>query len=208
MGRTVLVVDAIPEARARYREALEAAGYEVLEAGRGGEALAMIVLNVPDAVVKDISLPDVSGWDVLDQLKSDSGMDPVRVVVYSAHGAEAEAAAKGLGDVEMLSKPVDVDELVAAVDGALGPNPEPVGVVRGSAGPAKLDDAILAALEPDEQIVANCCSQTGGSWSPGRLGPGGTGSRTTFRWPRPRWRGTGGASTVLRSSFSGTSSPR
>lgn len=156
MGRTVLIVDAAGDARARYRGALETAGYEVLEAGRGGEALAMIVLNVPDAVVMDISLPDMSGWDVLEQLKSDSGMDPVRVIVYSAQGADAEAeiSDKGLGEVELLSKPVDIVQLVAAVDAALGPNPEPVVSGRGTDGPTKLDDAILAALEPGEQIVA------------------------------------------------------
>ena len=155
MSRTVLVVDGHVETRAKYREALEAEGYEVLEAARGGEALAMIVLNVPDAVVMDISLPDMSGWDVLDQLKSDSGMDHLRVVVYSEHETDAEATAadKGLVDLEMLSKPVDLGELVAAVRGALGASTEPPDVSPARTGPTKLDDAISNALGPDEQIV-------------------------------------------------------
>lgn len=155
MSRTVLVVDAYQETRAAYRKALEAEGYEVLEAGRGGEALAMIVLNVPDAVVMDISLPDMSGWDVLDQLKSDSGMDPLRVVVYSDHEAEAEAAAaeKGLGELEMLSKPVNLPELVAAVGGVLGATAESQEASPGPTGPLKLDEAISNALRPDEQVV-------------------------------------------------------
>lgn len=147
-----MVVDAVPEARASCREALEAEGYEVLEAGRGGEALAMIVLEMPDAVVMDISLPDMSGWDVLDKLKSDSGMDQARVFVYSGGGAESDAAGRDLGETEMLSKPLDLGELVAAVNSALESDAEPTGASRGGVGPMKLDDAISAALESSERI--------------------------------------------------------
>lgn len=150
MSRSVLIVDKDPAERGASRRALEDAGYEVLEAGRGAEALQLALLNWPDAVLLDIDLPDISGWDVLEQLRSESGTDPMRVIVFSYEADELARASTQDPDVGFMRKPLDPADLVYAVRSALGFE-EPVS----GAEPArrnKLNEVVTESLQDGEQI--------------------------------------------------------
>lgn len=89
--------------------------------GNGAEALRTIRARQPDLILLDMHLPDMSGLELLEQLKSDEATADVPVVVVSADAtarAQIEAA-MAAGAHLYLTKPVSVAELLAAVDEVL-----------------------------------------------------------------------------------------
>lgn len=115
---SVLIVDDEPDIRVLVRLALERAGYTVTEAASGTEALGMLQEHELDVVLLDVRMPDLSGWDVLEQLGERTPGAGPRFIMLSAHvdaAARAQAAAAG---AEYMSKPFLPQQLVAAI-GAL-----------------------------------------------------------------------------------------
>ena len=110
----VLVVDDEPDIALICRLALTLAGFEVEERGTGKEALEYLGDTTPDVVLLDLRLPDLSGWEVLDQLRDTGRLDELRVILFSAHASAAQAA-KEAGCVSFIAKPFTPDELVAQV---------------------------------------------------------------------------------------------
>ena len=116
----VLVVDDAGRIRLALRCCLEAYGYEVEEAGDGREALAAVARFRPDLVLMDLAMP------VLDGLSAARGVDSAavglhpRVIVLTAHGSVAmAAAARACGVSAFLEKPVLPDELHEVVSRVL-----------------------------------------------------------------------------------------
>jgi two-component system KDP operon response regulator KdpE len=120
-GRSlVLVVDDEPVVARVLEVNLRVAGFEVRTAGTGTDALAAASSRAPDAVVLDLGLPDLGGWEVLSRLRGLEGLERTPVVVLS--GADRDAA----GDPgyaarvhAFLTKPVDPAELVETIRRAL-----------------------------------------------------------------------------------------
>jgi DNA-binding NarL/FixJ family response regulator len=84
VARTVLVVDDHAGFRARVREMLEISGYDVVgEAADGASAVTAARRLRPDVVLLDVRLPDMSGFDVAEQIAGESGA----VVITSSHDA-------------------------------------------------------------------------------------------------------------------------
>jgi CheY-like chemotaxis protein len=89
-------------------------GYTVDCAVNGEEALAMARARLPDLILMDIRLPDISGCDVTRTLKADSRTCHIPVIALSAHAMDAhrhDAISAGCDDYD--TKPVDIDRLVA-----------------------------------------------------------------------------------------------
>ena len=82
-GRILNVDDYVPARYARS-EVLRRAGYEVIEAGTGAEALRIVAEERPDLVLLDINLPDLSGFEVLERLKRDAATAEIPVVVVTS----------------------------------------------------------------------------------------------------------------------------
>lgn len=82
--KSVLLVDDDVNLRQMYAIRLEAAGYKVIEAGNGEEAMARAVDQKPDCILLDIMMPRVNGFDVLDILKTTKSTKGVPVVVLTA----------------------------------------------------------------------------------------------------------------------------
>ncbi|MFN2614197.1 MAG: response regulator [Actinomycetota bacterium] len=98
MSKRVLVVDDEADTRLLLRYILEQRGLDIAEAESGEEALSSLEESVPDAMVLDIRLPGMNGWEVLEQVRSDRRFERMKVVIMSAHvapSAEAEALARG-----------------------------------------------------------------------------------------------------------------
>jgi CheY-like chemotaxis protein len=150
MGRTVLVVDDEPDIRVLARVALQSAGYRVIEASSGQEALAAIETEGPDVALLDIRMPDMDGWEVLDKLRHADLLDDLRVVMCSAHEmASGPEWAREKGAAGFLPKPFMPEELVEAVGSAVGehaPAPDAT-VVHGD-----LQAALTTSLLPDERV--------------------------------------------------------
>ncbi|HQT73264.1 MAG TPA: response regulator, partial [Acidiphilium sp.] len=86
----VLVVDDEPQIHRFLKPALEAAGYVVLRADRGVEALRLAATLVPDVILLDLGLPDLDGQEVIVKLREFS---EVPVIVLSARDQEAQKIA-------------------------------------------------------------------------------------------------------------------
>jgi PAS domain S-box-containing protein len=112
---TVLHVDDSEINRHLRRRLLEPAGFRVIEATTVREAMAAVFEHRPDVVLTDVGLPDASGFDLTQQIKSNPLTSGVRVVQISSHFTDAEYRVKGLdsGADAYLIDPIDPAELVA-----------------------------------------------------------------------------------------------
>jgi CheY-like chemotaxis protein len=116
----VLVVDDEPDVRLVARLVLSSAGYDVIEAASGEEALAQLSGDtLPDAVLLDVRMPGMDGWETLARLRNDQ--TDVPVVIFTAHLAARQDAPHPWKNYEhFLTKPFDPDGLLGAVKQAIG----------------------------------------------------------------------------------------
>lgn len=121
MGGKLLVVDDEPSIRLLLRRLFEPKGWEVAEAGEGGEALAMLQGKQrlrPTAILLDVCLPDANGLEMLEQFKESAPESPILII--TGHGdvdQAVEAMRKGAADY--ILKPFNADEIVLRVDRAV-----------------------------------------------------------------------------------------
>ena len=117
MSMRVLVVDDEAPIQRFLRPALTAAGYDVLQAETGRQALHLIATSAPDIVVLDLGLPDMDGKDVLAEARRFSA---VPIIILSARDREAEKiAALDLGADDYVEKPFGIGEFMARLRTAL-----------------------------------------------------------------------------------------
>ncbi len=117
----VLVVDDEPDMRLIARLVLTSAGHQVREAASGEEALAQLDGDdPPDAVLLDVRMPGIDGWETLRRVRSDPSNAALPVVIFTAQLAAANAAPKPWTNYEhFLPKPFDPDGLLDAVNQAI-----------------------------------------------------------------------------------------
>jgi PAS domain S-box-containing protein len=126
-GRTVLVVEDEPKDRAWLARTLVEAGYLVDTAATGTEALARCRERVFDVITLDLLLPDMSGWDVLRTIRSESLNREAAVIVVTI---VAEKVVSGFAVQDLLTKPVAAEDLLASLERAgVARGPQPVLVV-------------------------------------------------------------------------------
>jgi signal transduction histidine kinase/CheY-like chemotaxis protein len=113
-GGGVLVVEDDPRSADLLRVYLEGAGHSVAIARDGVEGLELARRVHPSAVILDVLLPRLDGWELLARLKRDPGTAAVPVVIVSM--LDERGAGFALGAAEYLVKPVDRDELLTALD--------------------------------------------------------------------------------------------
>jgi CheY-like chemotaxis protein len=119
----VLVVEDAPAIRAVVTAALQADGYAVAQATDGLNGLDLLREVHPAAVVLDLEMPEVDGWQFLACYQHLTG-GPLPIVVTSASMSPALGARlRGLGVQVCLAKPFDVDELLSSVGRALAASP-------------------------------------------------------------------------------------
>jgi DNA-binding response OmpR family regulator len=99
---------------------LRSAGYDVLTADSGSEALRVLDTEHVDVGLLDLQLPDMSGLDLLRTMRS-AHQDVSSVIVTGAGSTRSTVAAMRLGAVDVLDKPLPADDLLRCVGQALGP---------------------------------------------------------------------------------------
>jgi DNA-binding response OmpR family regulator len=115
--RTVLVVDDETKILRLARDYLEHAGFTVLAAATGAEALASVRQAKPNLIVLDLGLPDLDGLDVTRALRKESN---VPIIMLTARGDESDKlVGLELGADDYLTKPFSPKELVARVRAVL-----------------------------------------------------------------------------------------
>jgi len=113
----ILVVDDEPQIQRFLKPALEAAGYDVIEAMTGAEALRAAAIAAPALIILDLGLPDIDGTEVISRLR---GWSQVPIIILSARDQETEKiAALDLGADDYVEKPFSIGELTARMRTAL-----------------------------------------------------------------------------------------
>src|ERR1700742_3484500 len=113
----ILIVDDEPQIRRFLRISLTANNYEVVEAGRGEEAINRTALDKVDLVILDLGLPDIDGQKVIEQIREWSA---VPIIVLSVRAGDTEKVRALDGGAEVyLTKPFSIAELMARVRAAL-----------------------------------------------------------------------------------------
>ena len=100
-----------------FASVLSGGGYRVWEASSGQTALDLAREKMPDLVLLDVGLPDLSGLEVCRQIKADAALTGMLVVMVSGEAIAPTDKVEGLGvgADDYLIKPVDLNELVARV---------------------------------------------------------------------------------------------
>ncbi|HLU24084.1 MAG TPA: response regulator [Longimicrobiales bacterium] len=114
---TILVVDDDPDAVEIAESYLSAQGYEVHTAYGGQEALAKLEEVQPDAVLLDVMMPEMDGWEVSRAIKNHPRFRDVRVIMFTARGDFTDKQ-EGLrsGADDYIVKPVRLDDLGQTVE--------------------------------------------------------------------------------------------
>jgi CheY-like chemotaxis protein len=126
----VLVVEDEAAVREVWADALEYAGYEVLGAASGAEALAALDRTQPDVILLDMLMPDMDGFELLMRLRVNPAWAAIPVLVVSALGTALDAALdpaalETLRVAAILTKPVALATLLEHVQRALAGRPRP-----------------------------------------------------------------------------------
>jgi signal transduction histidine kinase/CheY-like chemotaxis protein len=152
-GPTVLVIEDDERSAELLRIFLEDGGFSVTVATDGNAGIEAARTLRPAAIVLDLLLPDVSGWDVLTRLKDDAGLADIPVVIVSMLDERGKGYA--LGAAGYLVKPVVREELLGALRplaGAGSFDGEPVKVLAIDDDPVALE-LVTAVLGPEGYTV-------------------------------------------------------
>jgi len=104
-GKTILVVDDDPKIVHQISDSLEEAGYLIMATTSGTEALRLAQKHKPIAITLDIVMPDLDGWEVLQQLKTNPETTNIPVIIISISNEKQTGIA--LGAVGYITKPVN-----------------------------------------------------------------------------------------------------
>jgi DNA-binding response OmpR family regulator len=117
----VLVADDDDDIRDLVAFRLDRAGYEVLRAGDGQQALDLAKEHIPDLAVLDVMMPKLTGYDVTRELRADAATSRIPVILLTARVQEADVA-RGFeaGADDYVKKPFSPQELKARVQAVLG----------------------------------------------------------------------------------------
>lgn len=117
-GETILIVDDEKLIRWSLRQELMKSGYNVMEAENVHHGLALLDEKTPDLVILDQLLPDGTGIDVLQSLKTTQNVVPV-IMLTAIDRSDIAVQAMKLGALDYVTKPVNIDELKIVVEKAL-----------------------------------------------------------------------------------------
>ncbi len=115
---TVLISTSDGETRTSLAASLRFHGYNVIEASTGRETLSHAQRQAPRAVLLDLTLPDMSGWEALRILKEEPGTSEVPVIILSAH-AISKSSTLGLGADGWLQVPAQETDLLEELSSVL-----------------------------------------------------------------------------------------
>ena len=157
----ILLVEDDKSLREIYGVRLMAEGYEIVSAGDGEEALAMAIKERPDLIVSDVMMPKISGFDMLDILRSTSETKDVKVIMMTALSSDDQRArGEALGaDRYLVKSQVGIEDVVRTVHDVLGDGlggaPAPVAAPAPAPAPLTVAPAPAPAPAPmPEPVVA------------------------------------------------------
>ena len=151
----ILLVEDDKSLREIYGVRLLAEGYDIVSAGDGEEALAMAIKERPRLILSDVMMPKISGFDMLDILRSTTETKDVKVIIMTALSSEDQRKrGEQLGaDRYLVKSQVGIEDVVRAVHETLGDLPgvgtDPVLVSQ----PTSQSEPQLPPSDPEPQPV-------------------------------------------------------
>lgn len=123
----IMLVEDDKSLREIYGVRLLAEGYDIVSAGDGEEALAMAIKERPQLIISDVMMPKVSGYDMLDILRSTTETKNIRVIMMTALSSdEQRTRAESLGaDRYLVKSQVGIEDVVRVVHEVLGDGAQP-----------------------------------------------------------------------------------
>ena len=113
---SILIVDDSPENQYVLTLILEQEGYQVRSAVNGAQALESVKISLPDMILLDIMMPNMSGYEVCEHLKSNDQTRNIPVIFISALSeTKKKVEALDIGGVDYITKPFQFEEVIARV---------------------------------------------------------------------------------------------
>jgi two-component system chemotaxis response regulator CheY len=115
--KSILAVDDSPSIRKLVEFSLKSKGYAVVTAENGQEALEILARDRFDAVILDINMPKMDGFEFLKRFRGDAGYATIPVIMLTTEGQEEDReAALALGANDYFMKPFKPSDLIAIVE--------------------------------------------------------------------------------------------
>ncbi len=163
----IMLVEDDSSLREIYSIRLIAEGYTIVSAGDGEEALAVAVRERPDLVISDVMMPKISGFDMLDILRSTPETKDIKVIMMTALSSEDQRErGENLGaDRFLVKSQVGIEDVVNAVHDVLGDRAED-GTISTAAGTSDISmdtGAMPGSVEnaPQDMSSANGANDLG-----------------------------------------------
>ena len=123
-SQLVLVVEDDPDVRDVVKLSLEAAGYQVVTAGDGKAGITHARQLRPDAILLDIMLPEVDGWEVIRALKLAPETSQIPVVMMTAYGNQQDRVRGTLAGAHYVTKPFKLGAMPSMIANAIKTQPD------------------------------------------------------------------------------------
>lgn len=122
MTKKIMIVDDEEDIRVSVGQVLEVSGFKVIKAQNGHECLEKLERTIPDLLILDIMMPNMSGWDVAARIKENPKWSDIPIVFLTAKGDEMSIGMGGLASEDYIVKPFDIMDLKKRVEKVLGEN--------------------------------------------------------------------------------------
>ncbi|HSA32011.1 MAG TPA: response regulator [Candidatus Omnitrophota bacterium] len=116
----ILVVEDDASTLTMIRTGLSKAGYNVLEAHNGKDALLKIRLQIPDLILSDVYMPDMDGVDLLVAIRENPATKKIPIIIMTAN-PQMEGGFRKVGVSDFIPKPIHLDQLDEKIKKILSP---------------------------------------------------------------------------------------
>jgi len=116
MSKLILAVEDQEDNMQILRDLLTSAGYQIIEAENGKDALAAVTKRRPDLILMDIQIPIIDGYEVTRRIKADPALRSIPIIAVTSHAlAEGEEKARDAGCDDFVAKPYSPRQLLAKI---------------------------------------------------------------------------------------------
>lgn len=153
----ILLVEDDKSLREIYGVRLLAEGYDIVSAGDGEEALAMAIKEKPTLIISDVMMPKISGFDMLDILRSTTETRDIKVIMMTALSSDDQRTrGEQLGaDRYLVKSQVGIEDVVRTVHEVLSDTPSGAAAAPATDSPAPAADAPAADAPAPAQPAAD-----------------------------------------------------
>ena len=117
--KSILIIDDAKVVAEMTALMLEKTGYKVYRAYSGRTGIEMATTLVPNLILLDIMMPEISGWEVLDELRSNDATKDIHILFFSAKVDEEENS-KNVDVDGFIAKPFDENTIIEKIKKVLG----------------------------------------------------------------------------------------